>query len=74
MNKKQFHLNSNDHEISCDDVNDDVLGAINAGARGILVQTGKYRKGDEEKVPEERRNVANTFVEAVDLIQQNNVK
>ena len=30
-----------------DDINDDVLGAEAAGINGILVQTGKYRKGDE---------------------------
>ena len=30
-----------------DDINDDVLGAETAGINGILVQTGKYRKGDE---------------------------
>lgn len=28
-----------------DDVRDDILGAINAGMRGILVKTGKYRRG-----------------------------
>lgn len=28
-----------------DDVTDDVLGAINAGMKAILVRTGKYRKG-----------------------------
>ena len=28
-----------------DDVNDDVLGAIGAGMKGILVRTGKYREG-----------------------------
>ncbi|CAD6197336.1 unnamed protein product [Caenorhabditis auriculariae] len=51
-----------------DDVNDDVIGAINAGMRGILVKTGKYRKGDEEKIDVQHRNVAESFVEAVDLI------
>jgi len=34
-----------------DDVESDVLGAINAGMRGCLVQTGKYRSGDESKAP-----------------------
>ena len=34
-----------------DDADSDVAGAVRAGLRGILVQTGKYRKGDEEKIP-----------------------
>ncbi|EGT47117.1 hypothetical protein CAEBREN_30791 [Caenorhabditis brenneri] len=53
-----------------DDVNDDVLGAIQAGMRGILVKTGKFRDGDDLKV----RNVANSFVEAVDMIIGNKVE
>lgn len=28
-----------------DDVRDDILGAINAGMRAILVKTGKYSEG-----------------------------
>lgn len=32
-----------------DDVTGDVGGAQNAGIRGILVKTGKYREGDESK-------------------------
>jgi len=34
-----------------DDALDDVNGAINAGLKGILVKSGKYRPGDEEKCP-----------------------
>lgn len=34
-----------------DDVESDVLGAIHAGLQGCLVQTGKYRAGDEAKAP-----------------------
>jgi len=33
-----------------DDVESDVNGAIRAGLSGILVQTGKYRPGDEKKI------------------------
>lgn len=33
-----------------DDVEADVLGAVAAGVRGILVQTGKYRPGDERRL------------------------
>ena len=30
-----------------DDVRDDVAGAQHAGLLGVLVQSGKYRQGDE---------------------------
>ena len=33
-----------------DDVDSDVNGAIDAGLRGILVNTGKYRPGDESRL------------------------
>jgi HAD superfamily hydrolase (TIGR01458 family) len=33
-----------------DDVDADVNGAIAAGIKGILVKTGKYRKGDEDRM------------------------
>jgi HAD superfamily hydrolase (TIGR01458 family) len=33
-----------------DDVESDVNGAIDAGLRGILVRTGKYRPGDESRM------------------------
>ncbi|EFP11247.1 hypothetical protein GCK72_017890 [Caenorhabditis remanei] len=53
-----------------DDVNDDALGAIKVGMRAILVKTGKFRSGDELKV----KNVANSFVDAVDMIIENKVE
>uniref|UniRef100_A0A1I7UMW5 Haloacid dehalogenase-like hydrolase domain-containing protein 2 n=1 Tax=Caenorhabditis tropicalis TaxID=1561998 RepID=A0A1I7UMW5_9PELO len=53
-----------------DDVNDDVLGAIKTGMRAILVKTGKFRSGDESKV----KNVASSFVEAVNMIIENKVE
>ncbi|CAB3396909.1 unnamed protein product [Caenorhabditis bovis] len=56
-----------------DDVKDDVGGALNAGMRGILVKTGKYRTGDEDVINEENRNVADSFVEAVQMIIDDNV-
>lgn len=34
-----------------DDVASDVIGAINAGLQGCLVQTGKYQRGDEQQLP-----------------------
>ena len=35
-----------------DDADSDVAAAERAGLRGILVQTGKYRQGDEGRLPE----------------------
>ena len=34
-----------------DDIDSDVIGAVAAGLHGILVQTGKYRAGDETRLP-----------------------
>ncbi|MGI0115231.1 TIGR01458 family HAD-type hydrolase [Zooshikella sp. RANM57] len=34
-----------------DDVESDVVGAINAGLGGCLVRTGKYQVGDDKKLP-----------------------
>ncbi len=34
-----------------DDVESDVIGALGAGLRAALVQTGKYRPGDEHELP-----------------------
>ncbi|KAK6759018.1 hypothetical protein RB195_016316 [Necator americanus] len=56
-----------------DDAKDDVLGAINCGMKGILVRTGKYRKGDELQIPQERRNCVESFAEAVDMIESGEV-
>ena len=36
-----------------DDAESDVAAAVKAGLRAILVRTGKYRRGDEEKIPAE---------------------
>lgn len=35
-----------------DDVNADVLGALEAGLQACLVRTGKYRPGDEQQLPD----------------------
>ena len=55
-----------------DDAMDDILGAQTAGIKGILVKTGKYREGDENRMAEEsgRRpwRVADDFVHAVQMI------
>ena len=50
-----------------DDADSDVAGAVRAGLRGMLVQTGKYRAGDERKLPEGSL-LAKDIVEAVGVI------
>ncbi|XP_067941650.1 haloacid dehalogenase-like hydrolase domain-containing protein 2 isoform X2 [Watersipora subatra] len=49
-----------------DDVRDDVGGAQCIGMRGILVQTGKYRDGDEMKVSPPPYMVLPSLVDAID--------
>lgn len=39
-----------------------------AGMQGILVQTGKYQKDDENKIDPKPTDVVSSFVEAVDRI------
>ncbi|XP_044272827.1 haloacid dehalogenase-like hydrolase domain-containing protein 2 [Tribolium madens] len=51
-----------------DDVTDDVEGAMKAGIRGFLVQTGKYQPGDENKISTPPDAVVPSFVEAVERI------
>uniref|UniRef100_A0A0B7BQ79 Haloacid dehalogenase-like hydrolase domain-containing protein 2 n=2 Tax=Arion vulgaris TaxID=1028688 RepID=A0A0B7BQ79_9EUPU len=53
-----------------DDVKDDIAGAQAAGMRGILVQTGKYRDGDELKINPPPFKVVTNFSHAVDIIEQ----
>jgi HAD superfamily hydrolase (TIGR01458 family) len=51
-----------------DDVHDDVCGAVEAGLRGILVRTGKYRSGDEGQLAAPSATVADNIGAAVDAI------
>ncbi|XP_043792220.1 haloacid dehalogenase-like hydrolase domain-containing protein 2 isoform X2 [Apis laboriosa] len=51
-----------------DDVKDDVAGAQTIGIRGILVQTGKYRNGDENTITPLPTKVCSSFVQAVEYI------
>jgi len=46
-----------------DDYNDDVIGSMNAGMKAVLVKTGKYQKGDENKV-----NCSGSFVTAENVL------
>lgn len=50
-----------------DDVEADVIGALDAGLQGILVKTGKYKPGDEEKI-KGRAECVEDISEAVDWI------
>ncbi|XP_053971783.1 haloacid dehalogenase-like hydrolase domain-containing protein 2 isoform X1 [Hylaeus anthracinus] len=51
-----------------DDVKDDIAGAQAIGMRGLLVQTGKYREGDENTIVPLPAKVCSSFVEAVEHI------
>ena len=50
------------------DVKDDIAGAQAIGMRGFLVQTGKYRTGDERTIIPSPAKVCRSFVEAVKII------
>jgi ribonucleotide monophosphatase NagD (HAD superfamily) len=51
-----------------DDAEADVGGAMAAGLMGVLVQTGKYRPGQEADLPERPTLVAKDLSAAVDLL------
>jgi HAD superfamily hydrolase (TIGR01458 family) len=51
-----------------DDVHDDVCGAVDAGLRGILVRTGKYRENDERHLIPSSATVADDLAAAVEQI------
>lgn len=51
-----------------DDCRDDVGGAQNCGMLGILVKTGKYREGDEDKIDPAPYLICDSFPKAVDHI------
>jgi len=48
-------------------VKDDVLDALSAGLQGLLVKTGKFREGDEKKLPS-GVPLAESFPDAVDML------
>lgn len=51
------------------DVRDDVGGALAVGMQAILVQTGKYRPGDEEKIqPAVPSLTTASFADAINAI------
>jgi HAD superfamily hydrolase (TIGR01458 family) len=51
-----------------DDTEADVGGAMAAGLQGILVQTGKYRPGQEAALPERPTHVVQNLKAAVELL------
>lgn len=51
-----------------DDPWDDVEGAMKVGMAAILVQTGKYRQGDEQKLAQAPLAVCENFAAAVDTL------
>lgn len=51
-----------------DDVRDDIEGAMACGLQGILVKTGKYRDGDEDKIDPKPTMVFSSFNEAIETI------
>ena len=51
-----------------DDALADVAGALSAGLRGVLVRTGKYRSGDEDRIPHPGAMVEPDIAGAVDWI------
>ncbi|KAI8617673.1 HAD-like domain-containing protein [Chytriomyces sp. MP71] len=63
-----MHLAAVECVMIGDDVRDDVEGALDAGMQGVLVQTGKYRDGDETRHGITPSATVADFSEAVDLI------
>ena len=57
-----------------DDILSDVGGALNAGLQGILVKTGKYREGDENKLQGVNFDLVKDIGEAVTLILERAVR
>ncbi|UXI19306.1 hypothetical protein NH340_JMT05249 [Sarcoptes scabiei] len=51
-----------------DDINDDIAGAMAIGMQAVLVKTGKYREGDEEKIDPPPTMIFSTFAEAIETI------
>lgn len=50
-----------------------MAGAQAIGIRGLLVQTGKYRDGDENTITPQPTKVCSSFVQAVEYILKNEI-
>ena len=66
--REEFSCPGNRITMIGDDAASDVGGAMEAGMRGILVQTGKYRAGDETKIGRTGAIVVPDMEAAVDRI------
>jgi ribonucleotide monophosphatase NagD (HAD superfamily) len=55
-----------------DDVASDVVAAQEVGIRGVLVRTGKYLPGDQEKAARPPDHVLGSFADLPDLIEELN--
>lgn len=65
---EEFQCQPNECIMIGDDVKDDINGAQSCGMLGILVQTGKYRPSDEDKINPKPFLTVRNFSEAVDKI------
>lgn len=65
---KQFHCDPNQVVMVGDDVDADVNGALSAGLQAILVQTGKYRSSDDQRIQNASTHIVADIGKAVDLI------
>ncbi len=61
-------LSPRDAVMIGDDAEADVAGAMTAGLRAVLVRTGKYQPGDEDRLGSAPDYVADSLVEAVEWI------
>jgi len=71
---KDLGVSASEAVMIGDDVRDDVLGAMAAGLRGVLVRTGKYRAGDEGVSRDQAASLAptatcDTFAAAVQWLE-----
>ena len=70
---KLLNLSTHDCAMIGDDVRDDVIGALDAGVGfGVLVQTGKFRPGDEKHLHDSSHSesqfcITASFSEVVDM-------
>lgn len=51
---EELGLPAADVTATGDDIHTDIIGARDAGIRTVLVRTGKYRTGDEDRVKPDR--------------------
>lgn len=67
---KDMRLNANQVAVIGDDVETDILGAAKIGAFNILVQTGKYRPGDEMLAAAKPRHILASIKQLPDYLSK----